>query len=83
MDLGVLTVKLSKNGYGRGLLTSMYAERLQAVMREVANGGLDNLAELLASGTEAQFSARLRMIHGVGPKVASNAWALLVQAPET
>lgn len=80
MDLGVLTVKLAKNGYGRGLLTSMYAERLQALMREAADGHLDALPSLIATGDHDRFIARLREIHGVGPKVAENAWRLLVSA---
>lgn len=79
MDLGVLTVKLNGNGYGRGLLTSMYAERLQALMRELAGGGLDDLADLVAEGNQADFAVRLREIHGVGPKVAANAWAFLAE----
>jgi len=81
MDLGVLTVKLAKNGYGRGLLTSMYAERLQALMQEVASGRLDQLPDLVRSRDEAAFSARLRQIHGVGPKVAAKAWELMGGPP--
>lgn len=77
MDLGTLTVKLAKNGYGRGLLTSMYAERLQALMREIAAGRLDDVPALVASGECETFTARLRQIHGVGPKVAANAWSAL------
>ena len=74
MDLGVLTVALAKNGYGRGLLTSMYAERLQALMREVASGQLDRLPELVRSGDRDMFERCLKQIHGVGPKVAGRAW---------
>ena len=77
MDLGVLTVKLAKNGYDRGLLTSMYAERLQAVFREIAAGHLEDLPALVASGDEEEFARRLRAIHGIGPKVAKNAWLRL------
>lgn len=78
MDLGELTVKLAKNGYGRGLLTSMYAERLQAVMKEIAAGTLDGLPEMARAGEKGRFSAVLREIHGVGPKVAANAWELML-----
>jgi hypothetical protein len=77
MDLGPLTVKLNSNGYARGLLTSVYAQRLQALMREVATGQLDDLSDLVRVGDEAGFSVRLRQIYGVGPKVAARAWSLL------
>jgi hypothetical protein len=77
MDWGVLTVALAKNGYSRGLLTSTYAERLQALMREVAAAQLDTLPELVRSGDRDAFLRRLVQIHGVGPKVASRAWELM------
>lgn len=77
MDLGELTVKLAKNGYHRGLLTSMYAERFQAVMKEIATGSLDVLPEMVRLGEKEKFSALLREVHGIGPKVAANAWELL------
>jgi hypothetical protein len=77
MDLGEMTVKLAKNGYGRGLLTSMYAERFQAVMKEIATGGLDGLPAMVHVGDKDGFSAVLRKIHGVGPKVAANAWEFM------
>jgi 3-methyladenine DNA glycosylase/8-oxoguanine DNA glycosylase len=80
MDLGVLTVALAKNGYGRGLLTSTYAERLQALMREVASAQLDGLPDLVRSGDQAAFVRRLVQIHGVGPKVASRAWELMTKS---
>ena len=80
MDLGVLTVALAKNGYSRGLLTSTYAERLQAVMREVASAQLDGLPELVRSGDQDAFVRRLVQIHGVGPKVASRAWELMTKS---
>lgn len=77
MDLGEVTVKLAKNGYGRGLLTSMYAERFQAVMKEIATGALDVLPEMARLGETEKFSVLLRQIHGVGPKVAANAWEFM------
>jgi 3-methyladenine DNA glycosylase/8-oxoguanine DNA glycosylase len=77
MDLGEVTVKLAKNGYSRGLLTSMYGERLQAVMRAVVAGTLDVLPELVRSGQQDAFTRTLTEIHGVGPKVAANAWEFL------
>jgi len=77
MDLGEVTVKLAKNGYSRGLLTSMYGERLQAVMRAIGGGSLDALPELIRSGHHDVFTGILTEIHGVGPKVAANAWELL------
>jgi hypothetical protein len=80
MDLGVLTVALAKNGYSRGLLTSTYAERLQALMREVASAQLDGLPDLVRSGDQDGFVRRLVQIHGVGPKVASRAWELMTRA---
>ncbi len=78
MDLGTLTVKLAKNGYNRGLLTSMYAERLQAVMTAIHRGGLSRLAELVRAGDRSAFESLFREIHGVGPKVASRAWELML-----
>ena len=78
MDLGEMTVKLAKNGYGRGLLTSMYAERFQAVMKEIASGGLDALPEIVRQGDREKFNGVVRRIYGVGPKVAANAWELLL-----
>jgi hypothetical protein len=78
MDLGEITVKLAKNGYGRGLLSSMYAERFQAVMKEIAAGTLDVIPEMARAGDKDRFSAVLREIHGVGPKVAANAWELML-----
>lgn len=77
MDLGVLTVALARNGYNRGLLTSMYAERLKALMVEVVEGHLDSLPELAKAGDGEAFLKRLREIHGVGPKVALNALAAI------
>ena len=77
MDLGEVTVKLAKNDYSRGLLTSMYGERLQAVMRAVVAGTLDVLPELVRSGQQDAFTRTLTEIHGVGPKVAANAWEFL------
>jgi hypothetical protein len=78
MDLGEITVKLAKNGYGRGLLTSMYAERFQAVMKEIAAGKLDGIPEMARAGDKDRLSAVLREIYGVGPKVAANAWELML-----
>lgn len=83
MDLGVLTMALAKNGYSRGLLTSMYAERLQAVMREVASGGLGGLPALVEAGDRDGFIDRLMQIHGVGPKVAGRAWDLMTCRGDT
>lgn len=77
MDLGEVTVKLAKNGYLRGLLTSMYGERLQAVMRAVAGGTLDTLPDLVRTRQQDAFTSILTEIHGVGPKVAANAWEFL------
>ncbi len=78
MDLGVLTVRLAKNGYNRGLLTSMYAERLQAVMRAVHLGKLSRVSDFVREHDRRAFEALLRDLHGVGPAVAGRAWELLV-----
>lgn len=78
MDLGELTMKLARNGYARGLLTSMYAERFQALMNEIARGGLDAIPEMVRNGDREKFTTVLQEIHGVGPKVAANAWSLMV-----
>ena len=79
MDLGVLTVALAKNGYNRGLLTSMYAERLQSVMKAVHSGSLDGLPELVRKGNQTAFESQLKELHGIGPKVANNAWSMMLE----
>ena len=56
----------------------MYAERLQAVMKYIASGLVDELPAMARCGDVNGFMARLREIHGVGPKVAANAWAAMV-----
>jgi hypothetical protein len=68
MDLGVLTVKLAKHGYSRGLLTSMYAERLQAMMREIAAGQLDDLRAIVASGTVSASPGACARSTASGPR---------------
>ena len=79
MDLGEVTVKLAKNGYARGLLTSMWAGRFQAVMKEIATGALDVLPEMVRLGEKEKFSVLLLKIHGVGPKVTANAWEFMAR----
>lgn len=76
-DLGRLTVALAKNGYNRGLLTSMYAERLRALMAALDDGALDSLPSLIVAGQTEASLRLLQGIHGVGPKVAANALKLL------
>jgi hypothetical protein len=78
MDLGEITVALSRSGYNRGLLTSMYGERVQALMKAIQNGQLHELSAAIVSADESAFVTRLRCIYGIGPKVAANAWALIM-----
>lgn len=75
---GPLTVQLASAGYDRGMLTSMFAERLQALVRAVRDGKLDGLDETIAARNEAGAMKMLTAIKGVGPVVARTAWALLL-----
>jgi hypothetical protein len=77
MDLGELTVALTRSGYSRGLLTSMYGERLQALMKAIASGSLDCIIQHLAAGDRASFVGALQEVFGIGPKVAAQAWNIL------
>jgi len=77
MDLGELTVALSRAGYNRGLLTSVYGERVHAVMKAIVAGELDVVLDYVTSNDRSSFVAKLQELYGIGPKVASNAWDLL------
>ena len=77
LDLGELTVALARTGYDRGLLTSLYAKRLQTFMQGVLDGELDAPIECLARNDRDTFLRLIRAVYGVGPSVAVNAWAIL------
>jgi hypothetical protein len=77
LDLGELTVILAQLGYDRGLFTSMYAERLLALMKAIESGSLDRLVDYFVAGKRSRFEVTLQQVFGVGPKVASKAWELL------
>lgn len=78
LELGAMTVQLARAGYDRGMLTSMFAKRLQALVQSVRDGMLDGLDEAVATTNEAQAMRLLTAIKGVGPIVARNAWTLLL-----
>jgi len=76
-DLGEATVMLANAGYNRGLLTSMFAERIQNLMWAVRDGRLDGFDELVTAGKKNEAMALLCSISGIGPRVADNAWQLV------
>lgn len=75
---GPLTVQLASAGYDRGMLTSMFAERLRGLMRAVRDGKLDGLEDAIRDRNEVAAIKLLTAIKGVGPVVARTAWALLL-----
>jgi hypothetical protein len=83
LDLGELTVILAQLGYNRGLLTSMYAERLHALMKAIESGSLDRLVDYVVAGERSRFEKTLQQVFGVGPKVASSAWELLASSGDS
>jgi 3-methyladenine DNA glycosylase/8-oxoguanine DNA glycosylase len=78
LEPGPLTVQLASAGYDRGMLTSMFAERLQALLRAVRDGKLDGLEAAITARNEADAIKLLTTIKGIGPVVARTAWALLL-----
>lgn len=76
-DLGTLTVKLASNGYNRGMLTGMMAERYQALMRSVSSGTLDALPALMRTEQKSEALALLQTVKGIGPMAARLAWSIL------
>lgn len=79
-DVGDITVRLATAGYNRGLLTGMFAERLQGVMKAYLEGQFNQVAEALSSGDRARVIEVLQDIPGLGPKTAEAAWTLLCSA---
>lgn len=69
--------RLAAAGYDRGALTWLFAERVQSLMAAIGSGALDELAQLVARNDRAGVTALLRKVHGIGPRVADNAWILL------
>lgn len=76
-DLGRLTVRLAQAGYNRGLLTGMMADRLAGLMKAMLDGKLARFDPLVSTGKREEAIALLCEIHGIGPQVAANAWALV------
>jgi 3-methyladenine DNA glycosylase/8-oxoguanine DNA glycosylase len=76
-DIGPLTVKLAAAGYDRGLLTELFALRLQNLMRAVRDGALDAVAAAHRSGDREAAVAALCTVKGIGPRVADTAWQLI------
>ena len=77
MDAAQLTVALATAGYDRGLLTSMIAERLHALMVAAERGALDGLVDAVSAKDAPRGHEILRSIRGVGPTVAHTAWVLM------
>jgi len=78
LELGPLTVQLANAGYDRGMLTSMFAERLQALVRAIRDGMLDGIDAAISSRDEATGTKLLTAIKDVGPVVARSAWRMLL-----
>ena len=74
---------LAASGYERGLLTEMMAARLVSLMKTVSDGELDGLGELVANNKRVAAVEMLCAIRGIGPKVASDAWAMMRSGTES
>jgi 3-methyladenine DNA glycosylase/8-oxoguanine DNA glycosylase len=70
--------RLSENGYDRGNLTWMIAERLQKVIAEISKGTVNGLPLVIKSGDRESAIELLKKLPGVGPTVANNALLLLL-----
>ena len=68
-DEARVTRELNAAGYSRGLLTGMYAERLVATMRCIADQEIESNENTLERGSSAQVAKLLLPQRGVGPKV--------------
>ena len=75
---GPLTVQLASAGYDRGMLTSMFAERLRALVQSIRDGHLDNLDDAITARDERAAMRLLTAVKGIGPVVARTAWTLLL-----
>lgn len=75
-DIGDVTVRLASAGYDRGMLTSMFAERIAALMEALRSGALAGLDGLIEDGSKAEAIERICTVRGVGPRVAQTAWSL-------
>jgi hypothetical protein len=78
VEPGPLTVQLASAGYDRGMLTSMFAERLRALVQSIRDGHLDRLDDAVTARDERAAMQLLTGIKGIGPVVARTAWTLLV-----
>ena len=79
-DIGEATRKLAAAGYDRGLLTSLFAERIQRLMAAAKAGQLDGLDGLVIARKKTEAVALLCNMPGIGPKAAENAWLLVTSA---
>lgn len=75
-DIGEATVRLATAGYDRGLLTSMFAERIQNLMAAVRRGDLSRIDALIETKNKEQALELLCSVKGIGPRVATTAWSL-------
>lgn len=80
LEIGPLTAQLYEAGYDRGMLTWRIAERFHHLMVAIDNGALDALEDLVARNDQIEAVRVLLTLRGVGPKVATAAWALMVEA---
>jgi hypothetical protein len=80
MDIGECTVALAAAGYDRGLLTEMFAERIQQLMAMVERGALAGLDDLIDAKKKTEAQALVTTVKGVGPRVAETAWLLWTSA---
>jgi hypothetical protein len=82
-DVRQVAARLVESGYDRGHpFTTIYAARLQSMMMAITEGKLDPVVQYAAVGNRTAFLREIQQIHGVGPRVAENAWYFLTR-PET
>lgn len=79
LEMGALTAQLFESGYERGALTSMFAERLQGLMIAIHEGDLDAVQDLVSQSKKDETIQLLLRLRGVGPKVATTAWTLMIE----
>jgi hypothetical protein len=78
MDMEATITALTSAGYDRKNLTWLFAERVKALMAAIHGGELAGLEDAILAKNKERASAVLRQIRGVGPRVADNAWALIM-----
>lgn len=77
MSLEEVITRLTKNGYDRGNLTWMFAERLQQAMTEIGLGKLDDLVAAVKAKDNDKAENILKKLPGIGPIAAKNALMLI------